>query len=153
MRAGVPFSSARSLETLARVRMVSWPRVLCLGYLAVFLWLLLTEDPARILPWKSSLKTVGGAAAPVAHLMGFTLLTFLAFVSRWPVRRRTVVLGLLVCASGTELLQRLVPRRTPELGDFVLNVVGIGLGAAIWVAFRHRRRLAPQDAMMPRRAK
>ncbi len=153
MRAGFSFSSARSLETLAPARIVSWPRVLCLAYLAVFSWLLLTEDPARILPWKSSLKTVGGTAAPLAHLMGFTVLTFLAFASRWPIRRAMVVLALFGCASGTELLQRLVPRRTPEFGDFALNVVGITLGVGIWLACRHSRRLAPQDAMTSRGAR
>jgi glycopeptide antibiotics resistance protein len=56
-------------------------------------------------------------------------------------RRWRVTLGLLVLATLEELSQMALPRRTFDLGDLAMNILGISIfGLAAVVAARLRRR-------------
>ncbi len=107
-------------------------KVLCLAYFAGLLWLLLTSDPMGSLRSRPRLWEVARMGAPAAHFVAFTFLALLALAPRWSVPRWAVVLWLVGCAVGTELLQGLVPQRTPELADCLLDLAGIALGVAIF---------------------
>jgi VanZ family protein len=52
--------------------------------------------------------------------------------SRPPLRHAPLAGLLIGYAVATELLQTLVPPRTPELKDFIEDVLGLAAGAAIW---------------------
>jgi len=110
-------------------------KALCLPYLGVLCWLLLTTGPRSLLqsgflgflPWYDILV--------VGHFLLFTLLSVLAFLSRWRIPSWAVLLMLVVAAVGTELLQSWVPTRTPDMADCLQNLAGIGLGGGLyWTA-------------------
>ena len=55
----------------------------------------------------------------------------LVLQARGSVPRRAVLGLLIVFAVGTELLQTLVPMRSPELADCLQNLAGIALGGGL----------------------
>jgi hypothetical protein len=82
----------------------------------------------------------------VGHLTLYGGLSFLgvAFVGRG--RRWALVICLLVAATLEEVSQRAFPRRTFDLGDLAMNVIGIlafGAAAAARLARRHDATTTP----------
>jgi len=78
----------------------------------------------------------------VGHLIFYGGLSFLGVGLFGRARRWPCVIGLLVFATLEELSQRAFPRRTFELGDLVMNLIGIavfGALAAATLAARARR--------------
>lgn len=81
---------------------------------------------------------------PGLHVGLFAILGFLVGASRWRVHPM-IQIGLLVTlAASSELVQFLLPNRTPRIGCSVQDVVGLVIGAAVWAllvyASNERRR-------------
>lgn len=83
---------------------------------------------------------------PGLHVGLFAILGFLVCASRWRVHP-TIQTGVLVTlAAGSELVQFLLPNRTPRIGCFMQDIVGLAIGTAIWYlavfanVVRHSRR-------------
>jgi hypothetical protein len=107
-------------------------RFLCSAYFIAFSVLLMTNLPTAALRSQPGIgKTLVGLY-PLAHFVGFTLAGILALGSRWPAPRWAVLLGLVAYAAGTEAVQALVPRRTPELWDLLLNLAGLAMSILIF---------------------
>lgn len=73
----------------------------------------------------------------IGHLLFFTALSAMSFVSAPPARRRTVVVAILLLAVGTELLQGFTLDRTSRWLDVGLDGVGLvagyfGVGILQW---------------------
>ena len=123
-------------------------RVACVAYWALLSVLLLAQDPFALFGVPRPPGPPGGRGA---HFLFFTLLAFLAHVSRWPMRLR-VLTGLLVAyAFLTEGLQALIPHRTVELLDLIENLLGLAAGTAIWwfVGDRASKRRRSRDGSAP----
>ena len=131
-------------------------RTLSLGYLIALSLLLMSESTLARIEVRATLATLSDVAAtvwrhidPIAHLLSFTVLSFLALAARWPLPRVGVLGCLAAYAVGTEVLQRSIPQRTADLQDCLQNLAGIAVGAtmlAVWNrcvrAFRGRRSSA-----------
>ncbi len=103
-----------------------------IGYLSVWTGLLAVKVPLGLFGDESPHSSLPLDPAPVAHLLGFALLSCLALAAQWPISRWSV-LGLLVAyAVGTELMQAVLPWRSAELADLLLDVAGILVGGAIY---------------------
>jgi VanZ family protein len=75
------------------------------------------------------------------HLLVYGGLSFFAVAFFGHRYRWRVVIWLLVLASLEELSQRALPRRTFDLGDLAMNVIGIStFGLAAMAAARRRAR-------------
>jgi VanZ family protein len=87
-----------------------------------------------------------GLSDKVLHGIGYAVVTFLLLLAAvwapwggrkplpkawWAVAAAVVSLG-----AGIELMQSLVPNRTPELLDVVANVVGVVTGTSVWARVR-----------------
>ena len=104
-------------------------------YLLLLSFLLLAPDPLWLLGFVSLPE---GPSLRVVHFGLFTVLGFLAWASRWPLRPGIVV-GLLVAyALGTETLQWFIPTRTVELWDYLENLLGLAAGWAAWRTLQER---------------
>jgi VanZ family protein len=113
-------------------------RLIAILYGIVLTVLLLVPDPAALLGLKRFPEPPGER---FAHFAFFAVLGLLACISRWPVRGWMLLAILAAYAVATELLQGLVPHRTPELIDLVEDFFGLGLGAYLgWII---QRRLEP----------
>ena len=93
-----------------------------------------------------------GLSDKVLHGIGYSVVTFLLLLaavwapwggrkplprSPWVVAATIVSLG-----AGIELVQTLVPNRTPEIFDVVANLVGVAGGSALWARLRLGGRTA-----------
>jgi VanZ family protein len=115
-------------------------------YLLLLSFLLLAPEPLKLLGFASR---PGASSLRMVHFCLFTVLGFLVWASRWPVRRGLVV-GLLVAyALVTESLQWLVPTRTVDLLDYVENLLGLAAGGAVWHLLRERGPWADRRAIEP----
>jgi len=106
----------------------------------------------RALFWLSVLGVTVASLVPVAmlppqsfniwdkaqHAIAFTWLVALGLLS-YPARARRVALGLLFLGGAIELAQAATGWRYGEWADLAADIVGIGLGAAVWLLIRHRR--------------
>lgn len=122
--------------------------VLFWGYAVVWTTLLLVPDPARIffLP-AGAPEQLARSPVPVdkvAHASGYFLLMLFAAAA---FHRRSAGVGiawLLAVGAGhgaiTELAQWAIPPREGDWADFLMDVVGLGVGAWVWSLFR---RTAP----------
>lgn len=104
-----------------------------------------------------------GAGVPgldkVVHLVVFGLTVFAAGRLLAPRRRFPmgwVVVVAIAHALLIELLQWVaLPQRSGDLGDVLFDVLGIALGAGLWIGERYRRRTAeaaeldPQEDPLP----
>ena len=76
-----------------------------------------------------------GALGVIEHIIGYAVCAclFTLGFTRWRVALIFVCLAAL--AGGLELVQMLVPGRTPKVSDAVLSAVGAGLGIclAMWI--------------------
>lgn len=113
---------------------------LSLAYLILLTVALLVRNPFG--PLGPELDRTGAMRyiAPAAHFGCFALLAFLSLRARWPLSPAAVVPALLAYAAATELLQGLAPPRVPDPADFVLNVLGVAVGAAVWGRLARRTR-------------
>jgi hypothetical protein len=72
---------------------------------------------------------------PEAHFLSFSLLAVLSLVARWPWPRWATVVVLVVYAGASEMAQRYVPPRTPDILDWLQDLAGIAAGALVcWAA-------------------
>jgi len=125
-------------------------KLLSVGYLIALLWLLLSSRPLEFVPPRPDLVALARLAAPAAHFLSFTLLALSAVAARWSMPRRTLFLVLVAFAVGTELLQGLIPRRTPELVDCLQNLAGILAGGGLcWLAIQALAALRGADRNRP----
>ncbi len=131
---------------LIKSRSKSFMKLLCLSYLTVLSWLLLAGAPARLLrAGADSYEPLCGAAA-VGHFLGFALLAYLALAPRWTVPRWAIVVCLVALALSTELLQGFIPDRVPGLADCFSNLLGIAVGAAVYLLVSARNSMASRGA-------
>jgi VanZ family protein len=103
-------------------------RNICLAYWVLLTIVLLASNPTG---WLGVEDASGGLLERYeewSHLICFTLLSTLVFITPWPVGRGWLALVLVAYSAGTEVLQRLVPSRHAELKDFVQDVSGVALG-------------------------
>jgi hypothetical protein len=76
----------------------------------------------------------------MGHFLGFFVLGVLASASRWPAKFGTRMMLLGAYAVATEVLQNLVPDRTPELNDLLQNLAGAAVGAVVgWMMMGTRQ--------------
>lgn len=75
----------------------------------------------------------------VGHLLVYGGLAFLAVTFFGHRHRWRVIIGLLVVASLEELSQRTLPRRSFDLGDLAMNIVGISIFGLAAVALARLR--------------
>jgi VanZ family protein len=121
-------------------------RAVAVAYLVFLTVLLWTSDPARLVSWDGQLPQVLRWLMPAAHLLSFWVLGVLMLSARWSLPSWGVVLILATYAGLTEIVQGLLPSRTPEWIDWFQDMAGIALGAGLcWAAARWnaRRRGAP----------
>jgi len=95
---------------------------------------------------KKLLNSVGGgitsgqfsSLTQSGHIILFAVLTFvvLVFHKHWNLWYTQVVLGIGVLAVATEALQRHAFGRSPDVQDFVLDLVGIFVGLVVFAFFR-----------------
>ncbi len=123
-------------------------RVACIIYLIFLTALLLTEDPLRLIGVRSGAPSLLRWVMPAAHLVSFGVLAALALTAHWPLPRWGVVLLMVAYAGVTELVQGLVPLRTPEWADWLQDLAGIGVASVVcWlvaIAVGRRAKLALQ---------
>ena len=86
---------------------------------------------------------------PVAHLLSFSVLAVLALMARWPVPRWAIVVLMAAYGGMTEIVQGFFPPRTPEWLDWLQDLAGIAVGAALcWiVALAARAVLQTQSGL------
>jgi NAD/NADP transhydrogenase beta subunit len=104
-------------------------RCVCAAYWLLLTTLLLVPNPLALL----GIRRIPGDPRMVSvHFLSFAMLAALVLASRMPLGR-VLVAGLLVgYAIATELLQRVVPTRTPTPEDLLANLLGLVTGAAVW---------------------
>lgn len=133
-------------------------RVLCVSYMLVLTMLLLVRDPGGLLGFPPEVPLVLQWLIQSAHFTTFAVLSFLVFSSRWPLWSWLLVLILCIYAGGTELGQGLVATRTPELGDLMLDLLGILVGGLFhwfltmvwcWTRECHGRVTLPDHVIKP----
>jgi len=85
------------------------------------------------------------------HIVLFAVLTLmvLVFHKRWNLLYTEVVIGMVVLAIATEALQRHVLGRSPDIQDFLLDIIGIALSLIVFVAMRGMYRLSRQLLRKP----
>lgn len=111
-------------------------RFFCLGYCVALTVLLLVPNPLRLFGIK---RLPGPPGARGVHFVLLAVMTLFVFAARWPIRRK-VILGVLIgYGILTETLQWFSPPRTVELLDYIENVSGVLVGAAIWWAFEKQQ--------------
>jgi VanZ family protein len=117
-----------------------------LGFLAYFVYLtllLLTPDPFRLVFGGTKVNHLLVQMYSIAHFICFTILTVFALLACRPWSVWITASLLVAYASGTELLQKLIPPRTAEWQDWFQDLGGIvfGIGiiwvlATVWNAWR-----------------
>ena len=113
-------------------------RIVCIGYVIFLTMLLLTADPSRLIGVEGDLPWELQDVLPTAHAISFLVLAVLALAPRWPVPRWGIVIILAIYGGMTEVLQALVPPRTPEWMDWFQDLGGIAAGTVLyWLPSRH----------------
>jgi hypothetical protein len=116
--------------------------LICAGYCGLLTVLLLAPNPAAV---------VGLRRVPVfpwgdigIHFTAFTVLTLLAYCTRWPKGIGWPVLAILLAYGiATESLQCFVGSRAVELLDYTENILGVTAGTGIyWLTHRLIQRRA-----------
>jgi hypothetical protein len=103
-------------------------RLICAVYWLSLTTLLLVPDLKKL--FGGRIPGVGSGVG--VHFAAFTLLALFTLAARPPLRHLTLAVLLISYAAATELLQSFVPPRTPELKDFVENLLGLAVGTAVW---------------------
>jgi glycopeptide antibiotics resistance protein len=114
----------------------------CFCYWIFLTVLLLVPNPAALVHLHSVPIFPWGKFG--IHLIAFTILSFLVNASRWPKRIGWPLLVLLVVYGvTTESLQLFVPHRTSRVMDGIENILGIALGAGIYLLVRRLMTRSP----------
>ncbi len=121
------------------MRTLLWAvRAICLSYLLLLTTLLLVSDPWGWLLGGAPAVEVPGRGV---HFFAFAILAILIAASRLPWPGGVVAAALVIYAIATESLQVLVESRLVDPIDYAENLVGLAVGAILWVlgrgAFRH----------------
>lgn len=104
--------------------------LVALFYALALSCLLLVSNPYVLLvtaPMQSAYRVF----EPVMHLICFAGLGGLAMFAQGALPRRATWGGLLLLAVASEVLQGVVPGRTPELADLIQNLLGVAVGAGV----------------------
>mgnify|MGYP000937130553 CR=1 FL=1 len=116
-------------------------RGLFVAYWALLTVSLLVPDPEQTFRIRGFWHKLVVPLLPYAHLISFFVLAVLALVVRWPAPRWVVVVVLIGYASATEIFQRYVPPRAPQLNDWWQDLGGVLLAAVVcWLAAAALRR-------------
>ena len=124
-------------------------RMCCVGYGSLLTAALLGQNPLRWLQGQPALVQTYHFTEPLMHFGCFVLLTVACLLARWSAPRRVTLMMLAIYAMATELLQSLVPGRTPEFVDLLQNFSGIGVGLILaWMIMKAlpSRRAVPAAA-------
>jgi hypothetical protein len=120
------------------------------GYFIVLTLLLLCPNPYRLAAVASGAVGVLTLLEPVAHFVGFAMLTTFTLLAFRSAPQAAVCLGLSGYASLTELLQRLIPPRTAEWGDWFQDIGGIAMvilvGWLIGAFYRTLRHVGEEES-------
>jgi hypothetical protein len=106
-------------------------RIACLAYIGFLSLLLFSPHPAHVIGVWGDTPAVLRALMPYAHLLSFSVLAVLVLLARWPLPRWSIALLLAGYGGATEIIQAVVPQRTPEWADWFQDVGGVALGVAI----------------------
>jgi hypothetical protein len=106
-------------------------RTLCIAYLLFLTTLLMVSDPMRLVCARGGLLALFQSLMSSAHLLSFLTLTVLGLAARWPIPRWGIAVTLVFYAGMTEIVQGFLPPRTPELQDWLQDLVGIVIGMAL----------------------
>lgn len=90
--------------------------------------LLFSQDPTHWVATSSNLPEFLKILMPLAHLLSFTVLSLLTFAACFPLPRWGILLSLVIYGGTTEIIQSLIPHRTPEWADWLQDLVGISIG-------------------------
>ena len=130
---------------LKRVRLAV---VLFWGYAAIWTTLLLVPDPAAFLWFPVGMpEQLARWPVPVdkvVHASGYFVLMLLA-AAAFNSKSAGVGIAWLIAGGAahgalTELTQLAIPSREGDWGDFVVDVVGLGIGALVWKLVRRSGR-------------
>jgi VanZ family protein len=111
--------------------------IVCFAYWALLTVLLLAPDPAAMIGIRRMPHVPLGDVG--MHFAAFALLSLSLHFVRWPKRPVLWLPAvLLLYGLATESLQYFVPPRAVELHDYVDNILGVLLGAAIYWAVQRR---------------
>lgn len=90
--------------------------------------LLLSQDPTRWIGTTGNVPEFLKMLIPIAHLLSFTVLSFLTFAAGLPVPRWGMLLLLALYGGATEIVQSVIPHRTAEWMDWFQDLGGIAIG-------------------------
>ncbi len=108
-------------------------RGVCLLYLLMLSFVMLfIGNPLKYLGDDPGFVALYEAIEPGLHLGIFAVFAFLVAASRWPLHPVYQASLLVAFAAGTELVQIVLPNRTPRFFCFVQDTGGLVLGAAAW---------------------
>jgi len=123
-------------------------RTCCLAYGSLLTAALLGQNPLGWLHGQPTLVQTYRFTEPLMHFGCFVMLTLACLLARWAVPRRITLMLLAIYAMATELLQGLVPGRTPEVADLLQNLGGIGVGLVLaWAVSKALPNRRPQPAV------
>jgi VanZ family protein len=119
-------------------------RIVFLVYWIYLSILLFSQDPTRWVGTQGNIPELLKMLMPYAHILSFTVLSFLTFTACLPLPWWGVMLSLAIYGGATEIIQGAVPHRTPEWADWFQDLGGVAIGfACFWFAvflLRMRRR-------------
>jgi hypothetical protein len=99
--------------------------VFYMGYLTV---LLMSQDPTKWIGAPGALSELLKILEPVAHLLSFGLLSFLACAAFFPMPRWGVMCFLGLYGGAIEIIQAAVPHRHAQWTDWLQDLCGIFIG-------------------------
>jgi len=122
-------------------------------YWAALTVLLLAPNPWALLGFRPVALPHGGQGV---HFVMFTMLGLSVFLAGLPMRAWIVAAMLALYGVTIEMLQYFIPLRMVDARDLAENLVGLALGAGLFLAGRwlarvwHRRRHGPEAIKPPR---
>jgi VanZ family protein len=109
-------------------------RIVFLVYWAYLTILLFSQDPTRWVGTPGNVPEFLRILMPYAHILSFTVLSFLTFAACFPLPWWGVMLSLAFYGGATEIIQGIVPHRTPDRADWFQDLGGVAIGfACFWV--------------------
>jgi VanZ family protein len=109
-------------------------RIVFIVYWIYLSILLFSQDPTRWIGASGNVPEFLKILMPYAHILSFTVLSLLIFTACFPLPRWGILLLLAIYGGATEIIQGLVPHRTPEWADFFQDLGGVAIGfACFWL--------------------
>ena len=119
-------------------RTVSGPtrlaRGCCLLYVGLLAFVLLFIGNPQKFADSPAFVSLYRQVEPGLHVGLFACLAFLVSASRVPIHPVIQATVIILFAAGSEGIQVWLPNRTPRLGCFVQDVLGLLLGLVAWIA-------------------